>query len=170
MKANRPGVNPPAAKSAVEILPPSYALRAKAPLTETDLEVAVARANAALKDLRGEYLTILEEECNVLYAACAEVEKTGGHEAAVTRLSRMAHEIRGHSGTIGFDAVCKVCDSLCSFLAKRETLPQRGIEIARLHLDALIVILRNVDDWQSEGRFDAVFRDLAKVTRKFDAA
>jgi len=151
-----------------EFLSPSYALKAKAPLRDIDLATVVAQANMGLKDLQGDYAAVLERECRILYAACDDVERTGGGAIEVARLSRMAHEIRGHSGSIGFGAVCRVCDSLCGFLTDRETLSKREIEVARLHLDSLLVVLQHADDRQFEGRFDSVFRDLEKVVRKFE--
>ncbi len=153
-----------------EFLAPSYTLKAKAPLRNIDLATVVAQANLELMDLQGDYVAVLEKECRVLYAACDDVERTGGEAAGVARLSRMAHQIRGHSGSIGFGAICRVCDSLCGFLTDRETLSKREIEVARLHLDSLLVVLQHADDRQFEGRFDSVFRDLEKVVRKFEGA
>lgn len=169
MKATPNKAKPTAAKK-VKFLPPSYALKKKAPLTNMDLASVVAGSNAALKDLGDEYRPVLEEECGELSAAYRNVERTGGSEKAVSQLLRMAQEIRGHSGSIGFDAICKVCCSLCSFLVDRATLTEPGIEIAGLHLDALSVVPGNADDWQTPGRFDAVFGDLNKVINKFNNA
>gem|GEM_PF-4856666 len=160
----------PASQTKAEFLAPSYALKAKAPLRDIDLAAVVAQANVGLKNLQGDYGTVLDEECRVLYAACADVERTGGGAMEVARLSRMAHEIRGHSGSIGYGAVCRVCDSLCGFLTDRETLSAREIEIARLHLDTLLVVLQHIDDRQFEDGFEAVFGELEKVVRKFDGA
>jgi len=128
-----------------EFIAPSYELRAKAPLRDLDLAAVVAQAVIGLKDLQADYRAVLGEECRALYAAGADVEETGGGPIAVARLSRMAHQIRGHSGSIGFAAVCKVCDSLCAFLTGRDTLQAKEIEVARVHLDALLVVLQHTD-------------------------
>lgn len=160
--------DPPAPQATAEFIPPSYALKSKAPLRDLDLAAVVAQARLGLKDLQTDYTVVLEEECRALYGAGLDVEATAGAAPAVARLSRMAHQIRGHSGSIGLAAVCRVCDSLCGFLAERETLEAKEIEVARLHLDALLVVLQHTDDRQFDGRFDEVFRDLEKVVRKFE--
>jgi len=151
-----------------EFIAPNYALKAKAPLRDLDLATVVERAVSGLLNLQTDYKEVLEGECRALYDAGAEVEDTGGGPIAVARLSRMAHQIRGHSGSIGFAAICKVCDSLCNFLTERDTLSAKEIEVARLHLDALLVVLQHTDDRQFDGRFDTVFAELEKVVRKFD--
>lgn len=151
-----------------EFIAPSFALKAKAPLRDLDLATVVERAMSGLKDLQVDYKAVLEGECRALYDAGAEVEDTGGGPIAVARLSRMAHQIRGHSGSIGFAAVCRVCDSLCEFLTERDTLQPKEIEVARLHLDALLVVLQHTDNRQFDGRFDTVFSELEKVVRKFE--
>ncbi|MBE0533625.1 MAG: Hpt domain-containing protein [Rhodospirillales bacterium] len=156
------------APTQAEFIAPSYALKAKAPLRDLDLAAVVAQAVMGLKDLQPDYRAVLEDECRALYAAGAAVEDTGGGERAVARLSRMAHQIRGHSGSVGFAAVCRVCDSLCGFLTGRDGLTAKEIEVARLHLDALLVVLQFTDDRQSDGRFDTVFGELEKVVRKFE--
>lgn len=158
----------PAEPAKAEFIAPNYALKAKAPLRDLDLATVVERAVSGLINLQVDYREVLEGECRALYDAGAEVEDTGGGPIAVARLSRMAHQIRGHSGSIGFAAICKVCDSLCGFLTERDTLQPKEIEVARLHLDALLVVLQHTDDRQFDGRFDTVFRELEKVVRKFD--
>ncbi|WP_316979884.1 Hpt domain-containing protein [Shumkonia mesophila] len=168
MNSEDKGRDMTASQAKAEFIAPSYALKAKAPLRDLDLAAVVAQAVLGLKDLQPDYRAVLEEECRALYAAGADVEDTGGGPIAVARLSRMAHQIRGHSGTIGFAAVCRVCDSLCGFLTGRDTLSAKEVEVARLHLDALLVVLQHTDDRQFDGRFDAVFGELEKVVHKFE--
>lgn len=168
MKPN-PENNLPKTKRKARFLAPSYALQAKAPLTDIALGTIVARTNDALISLQEEYLGTLEEERKNLSAAYVVVEQTGGAPEAVALLLCRAQEMRGHSGSVGLDAVCRVCDSLCSLLLGRETVSNRGITIARLHLDALDVILR---DWvpcrtETNNGIDEIVSKLEWVVAKF---
>lgn len=161
----------PATAANVRFLPPSYALRDKAPLTNIDLETIVAKGTEVLKAMQEEYLGVFETEHTDLSEACVQVERTHGAAEAVALLQARAQEVRGHSGSVGLDPIWRVCDSLCAFLLGRDTLPARGVSIARLHVDALDVIMRDhaAGDDTADPDLGEVFGELDKVVARFDA-
>jgi HPt (histidine-containing phosphotransfer) domain-containing protein len=102
----------------------------------------VARAEAALAALSGEFT-------DWMHAECAELDRArrGAHEAGMAApqratLFRAAHDIKGQAATFGFPLVCAVAESLCVLL--EETRDPRRIPAALIdqHVDAVRAIVR----------------------------
>ena len=71
---------------------------------EKDLDDPVARAEAALAGLSGEFKSWMDTEAERLTKAYAAVLKTGFDDDACEEMFRAAHDIKGDAATFGYPA------------------------------------------------------------------
>ena len=127
-----------------EIIHPPNALRAKvgARFAVAD-PVAVARAEAALKALSGEFAGWMAEETARLEAARAGLHAEDGSAAAWDAVQHCAHDLKGLGATYGFPLATRVCASLCRLLddpAARALTPRALVDA---HVEAVRAIVRD---------------------------
>src|SRR5215469_2242002 len=72
----------------------------------------VARAEAALAQLSGEFSAWMHAECEALDRARRGALAAGMAEPQRATLFRAAHDIKGQAATFGFPLVCAVAESL----------------------------------------------------------
>src|SRR5258705_289728 len=87
-----------------EVITPPNSLRAKVSRVKdaTSATDPVARAEAALAQLSGEFSTWMDEECEQLDKARREVKAKGFSTETQQALFRAAHDIKGEAATFGF--------------------------------------------------------------------
>ncbi len=137
----------------VRFIPPSYRLKAKAPLTGEDLGTVLARAEISLNRHHDEFLGKLKSGMASLQQAFDALLQAGGDETAVKKLDDEAHDLRGLCGTFGYRTVTDVCAILCAFLENRTTLSASEIEVVRLHINAAaLAAARQLDGSTAEGK------------------
>ena len=131
------------------------ALMAKAPPTERDLGEAVAAAEHELSHMVADYLAWANEDLERLDAA---------FRAAPARdeLYRLAHDMKGQGGTVGYPLITAIGDSLCRFLEGRRTLDRAALEVARRHVEALRTVIAHRLSGDGGARGAEVIEALAK--------
>ena len=145
MSANRPPKKPILAKIATfkdhEVITPPNAL-AGAVGRAVAGDDPVARAEAALADLSGEFSGWMHDECDQLDRARHIAREAGMAAPQRATLFRAAHDIKGQAATLGFPLVCAVAESLCVLI--EETRDPRRIPTALIdqHVDAVRAIIR----------------------------
>lgn len=103
---------------------------------------AVAKAEAALKELSANFAQWLQDEVVRLEAARAAVQTEGRTPAATETLYFRAHDLKGLGATYEYPLVGRICGSLCRLLdepAKRLDAPMVLIDA---HVDAVRACLR----------------------------
>ncbi len=125
----------------VEFTPPSYALKAKAPPSDKDLETVQAQVEQHITETSGDYLDYAKKDAERLGAACDALESSGGTKEAIEAVYWIAHEMKGQGGTFGYPLITAVGTSLCGLLDGRETLDEAQIEAVRLHFDAIGLVV-----------------------------
>ena len=102
----------------------------------------VARAEAALAQLSGEFSDWMRAECEELDRARHRARAAGMAEPQRATLFRAAHDIKGQAATFGFPLVAAAAESLCVLL--EETRDPRRIPAALIdqHVDAVRAIIR----------------------------
>jgi hypothetical protein len=98
-----------------EVITPPNSLRAKVSRVK-DAADPVARAEAALAQLSGEFSTWMDEECEQLDKARREVKAKGFSTETQQALFRAANDIKGEAATFGFPWVAALADSLCRLI------------------------------------------------------
>jgi HPt (histidine-containing phosphotransfer) domain-containing protein len=150
-----------------EVITPPHKLRkALAAAREAD-EDPVARAEAALAELSGEFASWMNAECTRLEAARQDVKRGGFTETAHDELFRAAHDIKGEAGTFGFPAVVGAADSLCRLLEHTPDLTRIPMTLVDQHVDAVRAITR---EYARDDLLDiaaALTKRLREVTDEF---
>lgn len=128
-------------RKGVEIINPPNLLKAKvggklAPLDEA----AIARAEAALHTMSGEFQDWIEDHVDQLVAARWRVETERYAQGAMARLLTCAHDLKGLGVTFKYPLVTRIAASLCTLLeAKSAESPPQLIDA---HVDAIRATVR----------------------------
>ena len=104
---------------------------------------ALARAEAALKSLSGQFGQWLQDEVTKLENARAAVRAEGPTAANMDTLHLHAHDLKGLGGTYDFPLITRVMGSLCKLMddpARRTASP---LFLVDAHIDAVRAIIRD---------------------------
>ena len=150
-----------------EVITPPHALRKAIAPAQNTAEDPVARAEAALDELAGEFAGWMNAECDRLEAARREVRREGMTKTAHNELFRAAHDIKGEAATFGYPAVAPVADSLCRLLEHTPDIKRIPIALVDQHVDAARAIAREHARVDRAGVASALTRRLRDVTDEF---
>jgi len=118
----------------------------------------LARAEAALADLSGEFASWMDTECERLDKARQKVGSGGCTGGNKEELFHAAHDIKGEAATFGFPAMAAASDSLCRLIEHTPDSTRIPMMLVDQHVDAVRAIYREY------ARSDAV--ELAKQLTK----
>ena len=127
----------------------------------------VARAEAALAQISGEFPTWMHDECERLDAARLRVKTEGLNKATKQELFLSAHDLKGDSGTFGYPAVGPAADSLCRLLEHTPNLARIPLAIIDQHVDAVRAIVREYGREDIADIARALTSRLSQVTDEF---
>lgn len=149
------------------------ALRAKAAVRSSDAggvdEMSVAAADAAMKDLSGDFQNWMGDEVNRLIAAYEQFRDAKSSERDVSNLFRAAHDIRGQASVFGYPLASEIAGSLSKLLDKIEPdyLP---IQLIAHHVDAVKAVYRNnIRDHANPVATQIIFNLRKAIERVVDA-
>ncbi len=121
-------------------------LRAKAAVRSADAggvdDLSVAAADAAMKDLSGDFQNWMGDEVNRLIAAFEVFSDSPPNKRDIGPLFRAAHDIRGQAAVFGYPIASEIAGSLSKLLDKIEPdyLP---LQLIAHHVDSVKAIYRN---------------------------
>jgi HPt (histidine-containing phosphotransfer) domain-containing protein len=150
-----------------EVITPPHELRRAVTLASDPNDDPVARAEAALAELSGEFSNWMQAECERLDTARLEVARLGFTEKTTDELFRAAHDIKGEAATFGYPAVAGVADSLCRLI---EHTPERShipVPLVDQHVDAVRAIVRERSRADHTDIARALTKGLRNVTDEF---
>jgi hypothetical protein len=126
----------------IEVINPPNMLRQKVGgrLGAMD-SAAIARAEAALSALSGEFQGWIEDELERLEAARAAVE-ANYTEATLSQLRMRAHDMKGLGTTYKYPIVTRIADSLCKLLDSPRGIMSAPQSLINGHLDGLRAAIR----------------------------
>ena len=104
---------------------------------------AVARAEAALKSLSGQFSQWMNDELEKLDAARATVKAEGMTPAASETLYMRAHDLKGLGATYEFPLVTRIAASLCKLIDSPETRTSAPLYLVDAHIDAIKAAVRD---------------------------
>ena len=102
----------------------------------------VARAEAALAEISGDFSNWMQDECARLDAARRKVREMGLSMKTRQELFLAAHDLKGDSGTLGYPEVMAAAESLCRLLEHTPDLTKIPLAIVDQHVDAVRAIVR----------------------------
>lgn len=121
----------------------------------------VARAEAALADLAGDFSVWMDQECMRLDAARNTIKAAGLSPGNRDVLFRAAHDIKGQAATFGFPTVAPVADSLCRLVEHIPDIARLPLRLIDQHVDAI----RAITHRNTRGDGDKYAAQLAEKLR-----
>ncbi len=127
-----------------QMIQPPNALKARLGGGRFTLDAdAVARAEAALKSLSGQFSAWLQDELAKLDAARAEVRVQGMTPATSETLYMRAHDLKGLGATYEFPLVTRLAASLCKLIDEPATRTKAPLALVDAHIDAIKAVVRD---------------------------
>lgn len=111
-------------------------------VADDDKDDPVARAEAALAGLSGEFKNWMAVECERLGAAHAAIVRDGFTATTREELFRAAHDIKGDAATFGFPTAAAAAESLCRIIEHAPDLEQVPGGLVAHHVHAIQAIVR----------------------------
>jgi chemotaxis protein histidine kinase CheA len=130
----------------VQFIQPRNALRdkigGKLPAVDPN---ALARAEAALKSLSGQFQAWMEDEVTKLDAARAAAKAAGHTDKALQDVFSAAHDAKGMGTTYEYPLVTRLAGSLCKLLDNEATrsLAAASPNLIDAHVDAIKAAVRD---------------------------
>jgi hypothetical protein len=108
---------------------------------------AIARAEAALKSLSGQFAEWLQDEITKLEAARADVRAQGLTVQTAEVLYMRAHDLKGLGTTYEFPLISRIAASLCKLIDEPSTRDKAPLYLVDAHIDAIKACVRdNIKD------------------------
>jgi hypothetical protein len=104
---------------------------------------AVARAEAALKSLSGQFAQWLQDELDKLEAARGAVREKGMTAQTAETLYMRAHDLKGLGTTYEFPLVTRIAASLCKLIDNPATRTSAPLQLVDAHIDAIKAAVRD---------------------------
>lgn len=104
---------------------------------------ALAKAEAALQSLSGQFDQWLNDEIVKLEGARSEIQAQGYTPATAETLYLRAHDMKGLGGTYGFPLITRVAASLCKLTDEEEVRMKAPLFLIDAHIDAIKAIVRD---------------------------
>jgi hypothetical protein len=133
-----------------QITPPANSLRMKAGGRFAAIDAdAIAKAEAALKSLSGQFAQWLDDEIKKLDAARADVQARGYNPETSESLYLRAHDLKGLGSTYEFPLITRIAGSLCKLTDSPERRERASLFLIDAHIDAIKACVR--DNIRDEG-------------------
>ncbi|HQT52715.1 MAG: Hpt domain-containing protein [Phenylobacterium sp.] len=104
---------------------------------------AIAKAEAALKSLSGNFSQWLNDEVIKLEAARQRVKSEGMNPETMEFLYLRAHDLKGLGTTYEFPLITRIGASLCRLIDDKDKRMQAPIALIDAHIDAIKAAVRD---------------------------
>ena len=125
-----------------EVIPVPNLLRAKVGGGAFDASV-IAKAEAALKSLSGNFGQWLNDEIVKLEAARKRIGDEGATTAAMDELYLRAHDLKGLGTTYEFPLITRIGASLCRLIDDKDKRLTASLALIDAHIDAIKAAVRD---------------------------
>jgi HPt (histidine-containing phosphotransfer) domain-containing protein len=99
---------------------------------------AIAKAEAALEKMSGQFAEWIKEElAHLLEAWAASRQNAPGSPAAKSELHRRAHDLKGLAPTYGYPLVGRICATLCKLTGDEHGEISAPDRLLKAHVDAV---------------------------------
>jgi HPt (histidine-containing phosphotransfer) domain-containing protein len=153
-----------------EVIVPAHKLSHAMAVSDQDLSPdveAIARAEAALTELSGEFAGWMQAECDRLDAARNKIKKSGLEGIPWEELFRAAHDIKGEAATFGYPLAAEAADSLCRLLEHTPDCKRVPLSLIDQHVDGVRAIVREDAGATGNAIAEALALRLRHVTDDF---
>jgi hypothetical protein len=128
-----------------QIINPPNRLRERVTGNGPISEEMLARAEAAVESLSGQFGELLASEIAKLGRLYAEgVAAEPDRQIALAKtIFEVAHDLRGQAGTFNYPLITRIGSSLCRFTENLTECDARCYEVIRVHIEAMDAVLHN---------------------------
>jgi hypothetical protein len=103
---------------------------------------AIAKAEAALKSLSGNFGQWLQDEITKLEAARQQVKTAGVTAETMENLYLRAHDLKGLGTTYGYQLITRIAGSLCRLIDDKTKRLTASMGLVDAHIDAIKAAVR----------------------------
>jgi hypothetical protein len=103
----------------------------------------IARAEAALKSLSGQFAQWLQDEIDKLDAARSAIQAQGLNAATAEGLYLRAHDLKGLGSTYEFPLITRIAGSLCKLLDEPDKRAAAPLFLVDAHIHAIKAAVRD---------------------------
>ena len=104
---------------------------------------AIAKAEAALKSLSGNFAQWLADEITKLDGARQEVKAHGVSAETMEALYLRSHDLKGLGATYGFPIITRIAGSLCRLIDDKDKRVGAPMPLVDAHIDAIKAAVRD---------------------------
>ena len=104
---------------------------------------AIAKAEAALKSLSGNFAQWLQDEVVKLEGARSRVKSEGATTETMESLYLRAHDLKGLGATYEFPLITRIAGSLCKLIDDREKRLEAPMLLIDAHIDGIKAAIRD---------------------------
>jgi HPt (histidine-containing phosphotransfer) domain-containing protein len=130
-------------------------------------EDQIARAEAALAQMSGEFAGWMTAECDRLDAARQAIRQHGFGRRYLDELFHAAHDIRGGAATFGYPLAAPAAESLCRVLEHSPDAARIPVALVDQHVDAVRAIVREYARPDIADMATALTRRLRQVSDEY---
>ncbi len=151
-----------------QVIPAPNALRLKVGGGRFSLDAdAVARAEAALKSLSGQFSQWMQDELTKLDAARAAIRASGMTPQTAETLYMRAHDLKGLGATYEYPLVTRIAASLCKLIDNPDTRATAPLALVDAHIDAIKAVVRDEIKSEEHPVGQALSEELEAGTRAY---
>lgn len=130
--------------SAVEVIQVPNTLRMKVGSRFGGIDPsAVAKAEAALKGLSGQFAQWLQDEITKLEASRQAIRSEGMNRETADRLYLHSHDLKGLGTTYEYPLITRIAGSLCKLMDDQESRAAAPMFLVDAHIDAMRAAVRD---------------------------
>ncbi|HEY3695268.1 MAG TPA: Hpt domain-containing protein [Phenylobacterium sp.] len=104
---------------------------------------AIAKAEAALKSLSGNFAQWLQDEVSKLEQARQRVRAEGSTPETLESLYLRAHDLKGLGATYEFPLITRIAASLCKLIDDKEKRTGASMALIDAHIDGIKAAIRD---------------------------
>jgi chemotaxis protein histidine kinase CheA len=127
----------------------------------------VARAEAALAEIKHEFRSWMSAECEALETARALLHQRGQSGPTMHKVFHTAHEVKGHAAVLGFPLAGRMAGSLCRLLTHAPDPQHVPISVIDSHVDAIRAVVREQIHSANDKTGKEIFERLAVIVENF---
>jgi hypothetical protein len=128
---------------------------------------AIAKAEAALKSLSGNFAEWLADEVSKLEAARQRVRTEGLTTEAAESLYLRAHDLKGLGATYEYPIVTRIAGSLCKLIDDPDKRAEAPMALVDAHIDAIKAAVRNRIQSESDPMGRTIVAELETRVKEF---
>lgn len=127
----------------------------------------VARAEAALAEIKHEFRAWMISECEALETARNVLRSDDTSAQARQKVFNAAHEIRGHAAVLGFPLAGRIAGVLCRLLTYAPKPQLVPLDVIDSHVDAIRAVVREQIHTVNDKTGIEIFERLAVFVENF---